>query len=64
MFNPSLCRMDASDIIKRLRDKTIYYNIQGGAVPPILKPSTFVTYEIKQDYTDGKAIVNPCNTSG
>ena len=56
--------MDASDIIKRLRDKTIYYNIQGGAVPPILKPSTFVTYEIKQEYTDGKAIVNPCNPPG
>ena len=56
--------MDASDIIKKFRNKTVYYNIQAQIVSPEVKPSTFVTYEIKQEYTDGKAIVNPCNPPG
>ena len=58
--------MDASDIIKRNKDKTVYSNIsaylstsQTGSTPGVggLKSNTaysFSNYEIRQDYFEGR----------
>ena len=62
MFNPSLCRMDSSDIINKRRDNTVYYNIQAQVVPPQVKPISFISYEIKQEYTNGKINTGSCST--
>jgi hypothetical protein len=56
--------MDASDKAKNIRDKTVYTNIQAQVVLPEVKPSSFTTYEVKQEYTNGKAILDPCSTPG
>jgi len=62
MFNPSLCRMDSSDRINKIRDKTVYINIQTQVVPPEVKPTSSINYEIKQQYTNGKPNTEPCTT--
>ena len=56
--------MDSSDASNKYRDKTVYYNIQAQVVLPEVKPSSFTTYEVKQEYTNGKAAVNQCTVPG
>jgi len=54
--------MDSSDRINKIRDKTVYINIQTQVVPPEVKPTSFINYEIKQQYTNGKPNTEPCTT--
>ena len=71
--------MDASEIIKRLKEKTIFYNLQAkfstsqaGCVPTSCDFSTisvkcsykFDSYETRQDYTQGSyEICSTCTCS-
>jgi hypothetical protein len=69
--------MDASDIIKRLREKTVFYDIQvrfstaqsaNGANPLLCGGSnntiySFSNYEVRQDYFSGRYnIGSACST--
>lgn len=76
MFNPSIYRMDSSDIIKRLRDKTVFYNIQvqfsiaqaaKNCVPTNCGPNgcsySFPDYETRLEYFSGRYdIGSSCST--
>ena len=67
--------MDASDLIKKLKEKTIFYNLQvqfstaqAGCVPTVCGASNgcsyqFSDYETRLDYFNGRAeVVSTCST--
>jgi hypothetical protein len=58
--------MDSSDIIKQLRDKTVFYNLQAevstAKVFTSNKSYTFPDYETKKEYFNGLYLSTPCTT--
>jgi hypothetical protein len=51
--------MDASDLTIKTRDKNIFFDIQSQLITGYLN---FPSYEIKQEYINGKQYVDPSNT--